>query len=100
MFIKMCLFVKFVSFMRVISKTEDFFQKYLKVFLQLKWVYKDFSIISAKLCSVVPVLRLSAGTSVFLSSETGVSGNIWCRIKGASTVSHFKMERGSFLETP
>ena len=25
----------------------------------------------------------SAGTSVFLSSETGVSGNIWCRIKGA-----------------
>lgn len=58
MFIKMCLFVKLVSLMHVISKTEDFFQKYLKFFLQLKWMCKDFSIISAKLCSVVPVLRL------------------------------------------
>ena len=39
------------------------------------------------------------GTSVFPSSETHISGNFWGRIKGANTVSHVKMERGTSLET-
>ena len=38
------------------------------------------------------------GTSVVSSSETGMSGNFWGRIKGANTVSHFKTERGTSLE--
>ena len=38
------------------------------------------------------------GTSVFPSSETSVLGNFWGRIKGANTVSHFKMERGTYLQ--
>ena len=37
--------------------------------------------------------------SVFSSNETGVSGNFWGGIKGYSTVSHFKMEHGTSLET-
>lgn len=44
--------------MHIISQIEDFFQKYLKFFLQLKWMCEDFSIISAKLCNVVLVLKL------------------------------------------
>ena len=39
------------------------------------------------------------GTLVFPSSETSVLGNFWGRIKGANTVSHFKMERGTYLQT-
>ena len=39
------------------------------------------------------------GTSVFPSSETHISGNFWGHIKGANTVSHVKMERGTSLET-
>ena len=39
------------------------------------------------------------GTSVFSSSQTGVSRNFCGRIKGANTVSHFKTERGTSLET-
>ena len=39
------------------------------------------------------------GTSVFPSSETSVLGNFWGCIKGANTVSHFKMERGTYLQT-
>ena len=39
------------------------------------------------------------GTSVFPLSETRISGNFWGRIKGANTVSHVKMERGTSLET-
>ena len=39
------------------------------------------------------------GTSVFPSSETSVLGNFWGRIKGANTVSHFKMERKTSFET-
>ena len=39
------------------------------------------------------------GTSVFPSSETSVLGNFWGCIKGSNTVSHFKMERGTYLQT-
>ena len=39
------------------------------------------------------------GTSVFPLSETGVLGDFWGRIKGASTVSHFKTEPGTSFET-
>ena len=42
------------------------------------------------------MLRWSgAGTSVFLSSETGVSGNIWCRIKGAKY--RFALQDGTWF---
>ena len=40
-----------------------------------------------------------AGTSVFLSNDTGMSENFWGRIRVPSTVSHFKTERGTSLET-
>ena len=39
------------------------------------------------------------GTSVFLSSETSMSGNFWVAYRVSSTVSNFKMERGTSLET-
>ena len=40
------------------------------------------------------------GPSVFHSREPGVSGNFRGRIKGPSTVSHFRTEHGTSLETP
>ena len=39
------------------------------------------------------------GTSVFPSSETGMSGTFGVALRVPSTFSHFKMERGSSLET-
>ena len=42
---------------------------------------------------------VALGTSVFSSSRTSVSRNFWGCIKGADTVSHFKTERGTSLET-
>ena len=39
------------------------------------------------------------GTSVFPSSETSVLGNFWAASRVPSTVSHFKMERGTYLQT-
>ena len=45
-------------------------------------------------------LRCSgAGTSVFPSSETGISGNFGVASRVPSTVSHVKMEHGTSLET-
>ena len=38
------------------------------------------------------------GTSVFLSSETCMSGNFEIASRVPSTVSHFKMERGTYLQ--
>ena len=42
---------------------------------------------------------MAPGTSVFLSSETGMSGNILGHISVPSTNSDFKMERGTYFET-
>ena len=39
------------------------------------------------------------GTSVFLLSETGMSGNFEIASRVPSTVSHFKTERGTSLES-
>ena len=39
------------------------------------------------------------GTSVFLSSETGMSGNFEIASRVPSTVSHFKTESGTSLES-
>ena len=39
------------------------------------------------------------GTSVFLSSETGMSGKFWVASRVPSNVLTFKMERGTSLET-
>ena len=43
--------------------------------------------------------EVAPGTSVFLSSETGMSGNILGHISVPSTNSDFKMERGTYFET-
>ena len=39
------------------------------------------------------------GTSVFLSSETGMSGNFEIASRVPNTISHFKTERGTSLES-